>query len=126
MFVDLSALGESDSEEDEEFFDAVDSGEVEVVEMPVVSPPMTPKEQEQEIGDARQQVARKIAPSFAGYEGDIRRKLKLDADNRPKISLWVSVVQPSIVFSSLTNITGHPKIHDREGYDKDDTSCNLQ
>ena len=95
FFVDLSALDESDSEEDEEFFDAVDSGEVEVVEMPVVSPSMKPIEQVLDIGDERQQVARNIAPSFAGYEDGTRKRLKLDADNRPKISLWVSVVRPS-------------------------------
>jgi hypothetical protein len=97
LFVDLSALDESDSEEDEVFFDAVDSGEVEIVEMPVVSPPMKPIEKVQEIGDVRQQIARKIEPSFTGYEDGVRKRLKLDADNRPKISLWVSVTQSSIV-----------------------------
>ena len=124
-FVDLSALDESDSEEDEEFFDAVDSGEVEVLEMPVVSPPMKPMEEVQEIGDVRQQIARKIAPSFTGYEDGIRKRLKLDADNRPKISLWVSKVQSSIAYRLLTNTPGHSKIHDRKGHDKDDSPCNL-
>ena len=30
-----------------------------------------------------------IAPSFKGYEEPIRQRLKMDYDNRPKISLWV-------------------------------------
>jgi oxysterol-binding protein 1 len=125
-FVDLCALDESDSEEDEEFFDAVDSGEVEVVEMPVVSSPAKPIEIVMEIGDARQLIERKIEPSFVGYEDGIRKRLKLDADNRPKISLWVSVVQSLIVHSLLTNTSGHSKINDRERYDKDDSPCDLQ
>jgi hypothetical protein len=98
LYVDLSALEEPNSEEDEEFFDAVDSGEVEIVEMPVVSPPVKPIEKVQEIGDVRQQIIRKIEPSFIGYENGVRKRLKLDADNRPKISLWVSVTQSSIVY----------------------------
>lgn len=96
-FVDLCALDESDSDEDdEEFFDAIDSGEVEVVEMPVVSPPVKPIEKVQEIGDVRQQKAMEIAPGFTGYEDGVRMRLNLDADNRPKISLWVSAVRSSI------------------------------
>ena len=31
-----------------------------------------------------------ISSSFRGYENGIRTRLKMDADDRPKISLWVS------------------------------------
>lgn len=86
-FVDLSALSEAESEDDEEFFDAVDSGEVEVVEMPVAE---KLAEKGVELSDSRQRKKAEIEPSFMGYEDGVRKKLKLDADNRPKISLWVS------------------------------------
>ncbi len=75
----------SDSESDEEeFFDAVDAGEVEVSRLPP-SELATSKEAKQlVISDAYD-----ISSSFNGYENGIRTRLKMDADNRPKISLWV-------------------------------------
>lgn len=92
-FVDFSALSETESEGDEEFFDAVGSGEVEVVEMPV-SVPEKPTAKGLDVGDATADAWERkqsdIEPSFIGYEDGVRKKLKLDADNRPKISLWVS------------------------------------
>lgn len=91
---DLTNLSDSDSDEDEEFFDAVDAGEVEVVEeMPtsVTAPPLPAKAapNDKPIEDLREQKKAEIQPSFKGYEDPIRKRLKLDADNRPKISLWV-------------------------------------
>lgn len=91
QFTDLS---DSESGDDEEFFDAIDAGRVEVVEPPLTSPPLVhvPSREEEmeafvEFGErARKQI--EIEPSYAGYEDGIREKLKLDADNRPKISLW--------------------------------------
>lgn len=90
---DLTNLSDSDSDEDEEFFDAVDAGEVEIVDiMPesvqtppssVVTDPSGPGE------DLRQKKAEEIKPSFHGYEDPVRTKLKMEADDRPKISLWV-------------------------------------
>ena len=92
---DLTNLSDSDSDEDEEFFDAVDAGEVEVVDVmpelmpsPAVDirePPKTPRQSQ----DLRHQKKLQIEPSFHGYEDPIRKKLKMDADDRPKISLWV-------------------------------------
>jgi hypothetical protein len=91
---DLTNLSDSDSDEDEEFFDAVDAGEVEVVEeMPtsVPSPLAANKEIEDRTPseDLREKRQSEIQPSFKGYEDPIRKRFKMDADNRPKISLWV-------------------------------------
>lgn len=85
-FSQVVDISESESEEEEEFFDAVDAGEVEVEPMP---PPevVTPSESKQELV-ATTQVD--VSSAFKGYENGIRTRLKLDADNRPKISLWVS------------------------------------
>lgn len=87
---DIPDLSDSDSEE-EEFFDAVGAGEVEVVEMPLTSPPIQPKDMplstEQLLDDKKTQIEK----AFKGYEDPPRSKLAMDEDNRPKISLWVSV-----------------------------------
>lgn len=91
---DLTNISDSDEDEDEEFFDAVGTGEVEVVdEMPVSAsspPPVGPEfGQQGSILDAREAKRTEITPSFKGYEDPIRKRLKMDADERPKISLWV-------------------------------------
>ena len=90
---DLAELSEDDSEdEDEEFFDAVGAGEVEVAEdLPpsgggLVSPPLPSAGT---IASSHDEKAQDIAPSFKGYEDGPRQKLKMDKDDRPKISLWV-------------------------------------
>lgn len=94
---------EDDAEEDEQFFDAVDAGEVEVVDvMPPTSPP--PLESDKQLpmieidGNKSDdnELARDIVKSHKGYEDGIRKRLKLDADNRPKASLWVSLPRRSI------------------------------
>ncbi len=90
---DLADLSDSDSDEDEEFFDAVDAGEVEVVdEMPPSSPNASAAElKEHPIGaDDREKKKADIVSSFKGYEDPVRTRLKMDSDDRPKISLWVS------------------------------------
>ena len=88
---DLTNLSDSDSDQDEEFFDAVGAGEVEVVEtMPqsaTSQPPMI--EEKKPMNDLRELKKAEIEASFRGYEDPIRKKLKMDADDRPKISLWV-------------------------------------
>jgi hypothetical protein len=99
VIADMTELTDSDSDEDEEFFDAVDAGEVEVVdEMPANVASSIPSAKEvgnqMPIQDMREQKKSEIQPSFRGYEDPIRKRFKMDADNRPKISLWV----------------GHPKI----------------
>ena len=77
----LGELSESDSGDEEEFFDAVDAGEVELAEMPA--------DQTVQDGSAIVVSGLDISPSFKGYENGIRHRLKMDADDRPKISLWV-------------------------------------
>jgi hypothetical protein len=86
----------SDSESDEEeFFDAVDAGEVEVSQLP---PSESQQDKQLIISDAYD-----ISSSFKGYENGIRTKLKMDADNRPKISLWVGSHNPVDVCQLLTH-----------------------
>ncbi len=76
----------SDSESDEEeFFDAVDAGEVAVSQLPPSELTRSQEEKQLVISDAYD-----ISSSFKGYENGIRSRLKMDADDRPKISLWVS------------------------------------
>ena len=95
-FTDLS---DSDSDEDEEFFDAVDAGEVEVVDimpesMPKEVSPSLPQEREQKAALHLRDVRRtEIEPSFHGYEDPLRDRLKMDSDDRPKISLWVIIMR---------------------------------
>ena len=90
-FAALKQISDSDSEADEEFFDAVDAGEVEILDTLPLSPPGAPTPPpfmsvEETKGDV---VAVKFQSSYAGYEDPPRKRLKLDADERPKISLWV-------------------------------------
>ncbi|KAL4930570.1 Oxysterol-binding protein-domain-containing protein [Aspergillus undulatus] len=87
----ISSLG-SDSDDEEEFFDAIDAGEVEVVDRtaPEVHVQEEEKKAPEETTELRAVKRSEIAPSFKGYEEPIREKLKMDYDNRPKISLWVS------------------------------------
>ena len=90
----MTELSDSDTEADEEFFDAVDAGEVEVLNaMPlstsVHSSPPKPTDRGK-ILDIETKVV-DISSSFKGYEGQVRQRLKMAADDRPKISLWVGV-----------------------------------
>ena len=82
----------SDSESDaEEFFDAVDAGVVEVSQLPPSELATSQSEQQLVISDAYD-----ISSSFKGYENGIRTRLKMDADDRPKISLWVGRSAPLV------------------------------
>lgn len=86
--LELQDLGSSSDEDDDEFFDAVDAGEVEVqTEMPK-SPP--PESAEFDV-DIREHKKQAIDISMIGYEDPPRKKLAMDSDDRPKISLWVSL-----------------------------------
>lgn len=90
----LTNLSDSDSEEDEEFFDAVDAGEVEVTELPpaVASPPPGSSQvKEKAVEDLREVKKADISPSYKGYEDPVRQQLKLDPNNRPPRSLWVGI-----------------------------------
>ena len=95
-FADLAAdISDSESEDDEEFFDAVGAGEVEVVEMPGVHQEKTEAaEPTADVsgdvsGDVFEQKHAEVATAFKGYEDGPRERLAMDADDRPKISLWV-------------------------------------
>jgi oxysterol-binding protein 1 len=83
---EVTGLSDSDSEDDEEFFDAVDAGEVKVAPMLMPTSPPPEKTELLEIEGID------LSASFKGYEDGIRKRLKMDADDRPKISLWVSRV----------------------------------
>lgn len=91
-FADIAKdISDSESEDDEEFFDAVGAGEVEVVEMPATSPVSTEVEKSttKESDDIFTRKHAEISTAFAGYEDGPRKRLAMDADDRPKISLWV-------------------------------------
>lgn len=104
-------LSDSESGDDEEFFDAIDAGKVEVVEPPLASPPPVSvpagrREEETEPFsemDERAQKQMQIVPSYAGYEDGIRKRLKMDADDRPKISLWG--ILKSMIGKDMTKMT---------------------
>lgn len=91
-------LSDDESEAEDEFFDAIDAGEVEIVdEMPPSTQLDAAEKKEPTVSvtpDGSQVVnaealAAEVAKSSKGYEDGLRERLKLDADNRPKVSLWV-------------------------------------
>ncbi|KAG8624407.1 hypothetical protein KVT40_007474 [Elsinoe batatas] len=95
-------ISDDESEIEDEFFDAVDAGEVDVVEdMPASAVSAGPKDD----ATVEKQAAREkeIARSYAGYENGIRKRLKLDADNRPRVSLWA--VLKSMIGKDMTKMT---------------------
>ncbi|EON95931.1 putative oxysterol-binding protein [Phaeoacremonium minimum UCRPA7] len=95
VLTEVANLSEDESEDDEEFFDAVDAGEIEVE-------PMPPSEME-EKSELVVTGGLDISSSFHGYENGIRTKLKIDADNRPKISLWG--ILKSMIGKDMTKMT---------------------
>lgn len=141
-------VSDDEDDDEEEFFDAVDAGEVEVVDaMPPSSPPAkndqmpilghekTAAEQDADAkaaGDKvalqKEELARDIEKSYKGYEDGVRKRLKLDADNRPKVGLWVSHMSiiGRICYRLLTFDAGHFEVYDWQGHDQDDFACLLQ
>ncbi|CZT12397.1 related to oxysterol-binding protein [Rhynchosporium graminicola] len=99
----VGPLSDSEEEADDEFFDAVDAGEVEVAPMLPLPPPNPPVHDESEKGEAITADAIDLSSSFKGYENGIRKRLKLDADDRPKISLWG--ILKSMIGKDMTKIT---------------------
>ena len=113
---DLTNLSDSDSDNDEEFFDAVGAGEVEVVEtMPQApaSPPPITMEESEPTKDLRELKKAEIERSFKGYEDPIRKRFKMDADDRPKISLWVSSLRPLHQMAIINDFLGYSQVNDR-------------
>jgi hypothetical protein len=129
-------VSDDEDDDEEEFFDAVDAGEVEVLDtLPPSSPParetnlptfgdvMNEKSTEQDAeakasGDKaalkKEELAKDIEKSYKGYEDGVRKRLKLDADNRPKVGLWVShgYTLPLIAFAILIRSLGNPQVDD--------------
>lgn len=102
----LTNLSDSDTEENEEFFDAVDTGEVYLTELPPALPgpsPVSPNGDSRALEDLRKTKETEISSSFKGYEDPIRQQLKLDPNNRPPRSLWVRYFNLN-VGSLLANI----------------------
>ncbi|KAI1935962.1 hypothetical protein LOZ66_004880 [Ophidiomyces ophidiicola] len=97
VFEEISGVSDSESEEDEEFFDAIDAGEVEVV--------IPSKSEEAPVAESDIRTAKQleIKPSFDGYEEPIRKRLKMDSDDRPKISLWG--ILKSMIGKDMTKMT---------------------
>lgn len=104
----------SDSDEsDDQFFDAIDAGQLEVAtEMPnagLKSPPVSVAAGAGDDGcggdgrlggggggsTLRERKLVAIRSAFAGYEDAPRQRLAMDDDDRPKISLWVGSFLPA-------------------------------
>ncbi|KAI1323268.1 Oxysterol-binding protein-domain-containing protein [Xylariaceae sp. FL0255] len=91
----LEMSDDSESEGDE-FFDAVDAGEVDVE-------PMPPSEV---VPESKQQIIVSgvdVSESYKGYENGYRTRLKLDEDNRPKVGLWG--ILKSMIGKDMTKMT---------------------
>lgn len=89
VLVQYTNISDSESSDDEEFFDAVDAGEVEVVSIQSPPPPATPPVEDPSSLGAREKKQAEISTSYHGYDDSVRMRLRMDADDRPKISLWV-------------------------------------
>ncbi|PNS17276.1 Oxysterol-binding 1 [Sphaceloma murrayae] len=95
-------ISDDESEIEDEFFDAVDAGHVEVVEdMPASAASVGPVDKT--MADQQAEKAKQIEKSYAGYENGTRKRLKLDADNRPRVSLWG--VLKSMIGKDMTKMT---------------------
>lgn len=118
ILAEVGSLSDSESEADDVFFDAVDAGEVEVA--PMILAPTTPKPeaQSEKAIDSDTDVNEEsfdLSPSFHGYENGIRKRLKMDADDRPKISLWVRI--HSYVQINTNLCSEYSQVHDWERHD---------
>ncbi|KAI0118326.1 Oxysterol-binding protein-domain-containing protein, partial [Nemania sp. FL0031] len=93
----LDVSDDSESEQ-EEFFDAVDAGEVN-------AEPMPPSEV-MPSGDSKQDIVVSgvdVSSAFKGYENGVRTRLKLDEDNRPRVGLWG--ILKSMIGKDMTKMT---------------------
>ncbi|RMJ23771.1 Oxysterol-binding protein [Aspergillus sp. HF37] len=99
----ISGLHESDSDEEEEFFDAIDSGEIEAEDLTKSEVKDAGEESKDESAQLRAVKHTEIAPSFKGYEQPVRKRLKMDYDDRPKISLWG--ILKSMIGKDMTKMT---------------------
>jgi hypothetical protein len=117
---DIAAdMSDSGSEDDEEFFDAVGAGEVEVVELPQENKDVKDSESPLYTDDVFDRKHAAIATGFAGYEDGPRKRLAMDADNRPKVSLWVRTCL-STLLDYTDHCLGYSQVHDWKGHDQND------
>lgn len=89
-FSEYADLAESDSDDDAEFFDAIDNEDVEVGAVLSTEKLVESEICDKEAADLRSAKLAAIEPAYKGYEDPVRTRLKMDKDDRPKISLWVS------------------------------------
>jgi hypothetical protein len=95
----LLDVSEDSESEQEEFFDAVDAGDVDVEPMPPSE--VVPS------SDSKQDVVVSgvdVSSAFKGYENGVRTRLKLDEDNRPRVGLWVSLGATPFLVSLVSNL----------------------
>lgn len=88
----ISSLYGSESDDEDEFFDAIDAGEIEAEDLTKSEAKEMDEGPKNESAELRAVKHSEVAPSFKGYEEPVRKRLKMDYDNRPRISLWVSNV----------------------------------
>ncbi|KAF2828191.1 oxysterol binding protein 1 [Ophiobolus disseminans] len=101
---DIAAdMSDSESEDDEEFFDAVGAGEVEIIELPQESTDRDESLVSSSTDDIFEKKHADVATGFKGYEDGPRQKLAMDADDRPKISLWG--ILKSMIGKDMTKMT---------------------
>ncbi|RMD42600.1 hypothetical protein DV735_g2553, partial [Chaetothyriales sp. CBS 134920] len=103
VIAQFTNLSDSESGDDEEFFDAIDAGEVEVIEAAMLPSSSQYPPTERAGVDQRRKKEAEIEPSYKGYEDGIRQRLKMDSDNRPKISLWA--ILKSMIGKDMTKMT---------------------
>ncbi|EPS30885.1 hypothetical protein PDE_05838 [Penicillium oxalicum 114-2] len=96
----LSSFYDSESDGDE-FFDAIDAGEVEVQDFTEKKP--VEEQPGDESAKARENRLMVVKTSFKGYEDPVRQRLKMDNDDRPKISLWG--ILKSMIGKDMTKMT---------------------
>jgi hypothetical protein len=116
----------AESESEDEFYDAIDAGVIEVEELIVSEKLIEKPPVNDEVADLRAAKHARIMSSSKGYDDPPRQRLKMENDDRPKISLWVSRRHNGIcVFISKTHHVGslgYSQIHDWQGHDKDDAA----
>lgn len=98
----VAELSDSESD-DEEFFDAVDAGEVKIEDK---LPVQESTSNLAETKDKKELVASRsvdVTKSYKGYENGIRKRLKMDADERPKVGLWG--ILKSMIGKDMTKMT---------------------
>lgn len=101
----LSEFYDSGSDDEDEFFDAIDTGDIQVEDRTAEAAREAEKEAPEggERSELRAIKRAEVAPSFEGYEDPVRVRLALDNDNRPKVSLWVRQLLISDSIYSLSD-----------------------